>query len=191
MSTDRRIDLNVGVPDFGARQFQTGAGGDQQRRLDQPDQNAQDRFEQALAGQASMPEVAPERVSPPSPFSLLAGLGASAPDAKEASRIADVATRIGESIERLMVGDGQHGNRQVRMELKGDVLPGVTVAIQELNGRLQVDFICSNEESRLRLNAAAPAQANTLAGRLQREVLVCVQTDDVDDACLVEALGRP
>jgi hypothetical protein len=31
MSTNRRIDLNVGVPDFGAHQFQTGAGRDQRR----------------------------------------------------------------------------------------------------------------------------------------------------------------
>ena len=191
MSTDRSINLNVGVPDFGARQFQTGAQSDPQCPMDQPDSNTQERFEQALAGQSLPAQALPERVSAPNPFSLFGGVQVSTPAAADAHLSADVTSRIGASIERLMVDDGQHGNRQVRMELKDDVLPGVTVAIQELNGRLQVDFICSNEDSRLRLNAAALVQARTLAERLHREVLLCVQTDDVEDACLVEAFGWP
>lgn len=191
MSTERRIDLNVSVPDFGAHQFQTGAESDQQRPSDQPDPAAQERFAKALAGQSPAQQALPERVSPPTPFSLLGGLKVAERDARDTHQTAAVSARIGASIERLMVDDGQHGNRQVRMELKDDVLPGVTVAIQELNGRLQVDFICSNEASRLLLNAAAQVQARTLAERLQREVLLCVQTDDVEDACLVEALAWP
>jgi len=190
MSTERRIDLNVGVPDFGARQFHTGAGNDQQRPMHSPDPQAQERFAQALSGKLPT-ELPPERVSPPSPFSLFGGLPVASRDAQDAHRTAEVASRIGASIERLMVSDGQHGNRQVRMELKDDVLQGVTVAIQEINGRLQVDFICSHEDTRLLLNAAAPEQARTLAERLQREVLLCVQTDDVDDPCSVDALGLP
>jgi hypothetical protein len=191
MSTDRRIDLNVSVPDFGARNFEFGADGEHQRPLDQPDSGSQERFEQALSKKSPTEPVPPERVSPPNPFSIFGGVGTSAPDTKEAQWTADVSSRIGDSINRLMVDDGQHGNRQVRMELKDDVLPGVTVSIQELDGRLQVDFICTNEASRLRLNAAASVQARTLAERLHREVLLRVQTDDVDDACLVEAFGWP
>lgn len=191
MSTNRRIDLNVGVPDFGAHQFQTGAESDQRRPPDKPDAAAHERFVQAMAGRSLPEQASTEQVSPPTPFELLSGLQVAKRDTEDAHRTVEASALIGASIERLMVDDGQHGNRQVRMELKDHVLQGVTVAIQELNGRLQVDLICSHEPSRLLLNAAAPVQARTLAGRLQREVLLCVQTDDVEDTCLVEALGWP
>jgi hypothetical protein len=101
----------------------------------------------------------------------------------------DLSHQIGSSIERLMVDDGHNGQRQVRMELKDELLPGVTVVIQELDGRLQVDFICSVESSRLRLNEAAPEQARSLAESLRRDVLLRVQTDDDEDPCLLETLA--
>lgn len=98
---------------------------------------------------------------------------------------------INTGLQRLMVSDGSSGNRQVRMMLKEDVLPGVSVVIHEVAGRLQVDYVCSQEASRLRLNDAAPEQARVLAASLNREVLVTVQTDDEEDLCLLEALASP
>jgi hypothetical protein len=52
-----------------------------------------------------------------------------------------------------------------------------------------VDFVCSNEQSRLQLNRAAPNLANQLADRLKQDVLVRVQTDDDEDLCLYEIVG--
>jgi len=98
---------------------------------------------------------------------------------------------INTGLQRLMVSDGSSGNRQVRMMLKEDILPGVSVVIHEVAGRLQVDYVCSQEASRLRLNDAAPEQAKVLAASLNREVLVTVQTDDEEDLCLLEALASP
>ena len=190
MSMERRIDLNVSVPDFRGQEFHTG--GQRQSALPQPDAQAKSRFDEALAGKntsEAQPEVA-ERVSAPNPFSLFGSL--QPPGERPAAGLAPaLSSRIGDGIERLMVDDGSNGNRQVRMELKDDLLPGVTVALQELEGRLQVDFICSNETSRLRLNEAAPSQAQALAERLRREVLLRVQTDDPEDLCLTEALAAP
>ena len=188
MSMERRIDLNVSVPDFRGQEFQTGS--QRQSNLPQPDAQAKSRFEEAMAGEPRAQTPAQERVSAPNPFSLFGSL--QQPGERPAAGLAPaLSSRIGDGIERLMVDDGSNGNRQVRMELKDDLLPGVTVALQELEGRLQVDFICSNETSRLRLNEAAPSQAQALAERLRREVLVRVQTDDPEDLCLTEALAAP
>jgi flagellar hook-length control protein FliK len=89
----------------------------------------------------------------------------------------------------MMVGDGSSGNRQVRIELQDDALPGVSITVQQIDGRLQVDFVCSNEQSRLQLNRATPNLANQLADRLKQDVLVRVQTDDDEDLCLYEIVG--
>lgn len=191
MSLERRIDLNVSVPDFRGQEFQTG--GQRQSALPQPDAQAKSRFDEALAGKntsEAQAEVA-ERVSAPNPFSLFGSLQPPAGSPAAGGLAPALSSRIGDGIERLMVDDGSNGNRQVRMALKDDLLPGVTVAIQELDGRLQVDFICSDESSRLRLNEAAPSQAQALAERLRREVLLRVQTDDPEDPCLTEALAAP
>ena len=180
MSVDRRVDLNLSVPDHRGQGSGLAGGAPQQ----QPDAQARQRFEQALAAPApSAPTDAP---SVPQPFALFGSIAASAPAADTA-----LGDRMAEGIERLMVGDGSSGNRQVRMELKDELLPGVSVVVQELEGRVQVDFICANEDSRQRLVAALEANARTLAERLNRPVLLRVQTDDEDDPCLREALAHP
>lgn len=199
MSVERGIHLDVQVPDFGARDFLPDTRGGHPAPMQQPDEQATERFEAALAGQnrdadARGTQVKTDGQVPGSLFDLLGaqhrlaapGVSAAPPQERVSS---DWAQQMGESIERLMVDDGQNGSRQVRMQLKEEVLPGVTVAIQECEGRLQVDFICSVEASRLRLNQEAPVHARTLADRLQRDVLLRVQTDDEDDLCLLETLA--
>jgi hypothetical protein len=178
VTVDRRIELGVAVPDFGSA-LHTGTGGSQQRQ--EPEAGARERFEQALTS-GTLP-AGPAGAAAASPFSLLAQRTAPATAAPDPH----LSQGIGSAVERLMVSDGRSGNQQVRMELKDDLLPGVTVIVQELEGRLQVDFICSVEASRLRLNEAAPSQAHELAQRLRRDVLLRVQTDDEDDPCLLEA----
>jgi hypothetical protein len=177
MSADRSVRLDVSVPDSGPR---TGEGfargtGQQQR---QPDAESRQRFDDAMRATSESGErVEPPQV--PQPFALFGSLPPeSGQDAKLLPRLDDV-------LDGLMVdvtGDG----RQVRMDLKDEVMPGVTIVIQETQGRLQVDFICSLEDSRLKLNAAAPDHAPQLAQRLGRDVLLRVQTDDEEDPCLFE-----
>ena len=187
---DRSIRLDVSVPDFASRMdAEANPGNNTHLPKKSADPQSQQRFEEILnakplpAGANNTPAM--------TPLSLFGSWSNSA-SASAPTAASTFEPALGEALlERLMVdeGNGQGGGKQVRMELKSDVLPGVTIAIQEAEGRLQVDFICRVESSRLRLNAAAPAQAQTLAERLQRPVLLRVQTDDVDDLCLFEAAG--
>jgi hypothetical protein len=183
VSTDRRIEVGVGLPNAGAG-LQPGGGGAQPRP--DADPGARERFEQALKAGGTAGEVAQ---GPSGLFSLFGS--AAATPARGAQEHAALTSSVGTTVERLMVGDGRSGNKQVRIELKDDVLPGVSLTVQELDGRIQVDFFCSVEDSRMRLNEAASAQANELAQRLARDVLVRVQTDDEDDPCLLEAAASP
>ena len=188
---DRSIRLDVAVPDFGSRMdAEANPGSNTHLPKKSADPQAQQRFEEILnakplpAGANNTPAM--------TPLSLFGSWSNSA-SASAPTAASTFEPALGEALlERLMVDEGnsQGGGKQVRMELKSDVLPGVTIAIQEAEGRLQVDFICRVESSRLRLNAAVPAQAQTLAERLQRPVLLRVQTDDVDDLCLFEAAGH-
>jgi hypothetical protein len=185
---DRRIDLNVSVPDYKAGDLASGLGGSGAQPRKDADPGARDRFEQAM--RAGEPAQAQSAALPANPFALF-GLRPAAPAPAPAGPPPAWSGEVGQAVERLMVGDGSSGNKQVRMELKDDVLPGVTVTVQELEGRCQVDFICAVEESRLRLVAAVPAQAPLLAQRLDRPVLLRVQTDDDADPCLFEVAASP
>lgn len=99
--------------------------------------------------------------------------------------------RLTTVIAGLYVGEGAHGGKQVRLEMKEDALPGVTVVIEEVGGRMQIDFTCSVEASRLRLNEAVPEVAPDVAVRLERDVLMRVQTDDEEDRRLFEVAASP
>ena len=192
---DRSIRLDVSVPDFGSRMdAQTNPGTSHNSLPKKPAAaQAQQRFDEALAAKSvpsgnvgHMPN--PGALAPLSLFGSWNTLPSSATPATQPSIDAEFGQAL---LERLMVDDGnsQGGSKQVRMELKSDVLPGVTITVQEAGGRLQVDFICSDENSRLRLNAVIGVQAQTLAERLHRPVLLRVQTDDEEDLCLFEAAG--
>ncbi len=187
---------------------------EQLRQAMQDDPEAVARFERALAGkpqaarealhQAADTPQAPEasrtphsahREVPrelPSPLSLFGAPQAApvvpvvhAAEAQEA-----LSSRLREVVAQLMVSDGRYGGRQVRMDLQEEMLPGVTVVIEERDGRLQVDFLCREEPSRLRLVAAAPDQAPQMAQYLQRDVLLRVQKDDEQDPRLFEVAAQ-
>ena len=156
------------------------------------------RFGQALRAAASSRA---DSGALPSPFELLgAPARQTAHTTSEAAGNAPVAPapidaqlyrRIGDVVERLMVGDGRSGNRQVRMDVKEDLLPGVTITVQELDGRLEVDFTCVRDEPRQRLAESAPDHAQMLATRLARDVLVRVQASDGADPTRVEFAATP
>lgn len=186
MSGDRRVHLDLSMPGFGAQGMPTGGHESSDRRA-APDPSLQDRFAVALAGDDAAVAESPATPSMPS-------FGHGLPSIRRSSeasllRQGELAESLGHAAERLMVDSDGRGNRQVRIELKEDLLSGVSVAIQELEGRLQVDFFCSVEDSRQRLNRALSRLADTLAHRLGRDVLMRVQTDDDEDPCLQEALA--
>ena len=96
---------------------------------------------------------------------------------------------LAEAADRLLVGDGSSGRREVRFELKSDVLPGVTVSVYQEAGCVVAAFACASEASREKLCAAAPGLAAELAQSLGRACLVRVTTDDPEDPCLFEVAG--
>lgn len=190
MSTDRGIRLDMSAPDIGSRPGQDTPGGAKEGYGDAPDPQLQQRFKRALEGQAQ-PE-GPESGEPASPlrgaFDLFGPAGRHALPPPAPHLPDEFFALLDEQLSRLMVGEGSHGGKQVRMDIKEDTLPGVSVVIEEAQGRLQVSFICAVESSRLRLNAHLPQHAPALAQRLQRDVLLRVCTDDPEDPRVFEML---
>ncbi|MGY6268554.1 hypothetical protein ACXIUT_02600 [Achromobacter denitrificans] len=177
MSMDRRIGLETAIPQ-GAGTLSHPDGHAAGRQPSDADRQA---FEQAMS--QGEPETAPAPASAPSPFSLF-GAAVAAPRAQDQAQA--LARALSESAEQLLVADGSDGRRQVRVELKDDVLPGVSVSVYEDEGRCVADFICANERSRERLCAMAPELAAQLADSLGKPTRVRVGTDDPEDPCLAE-----
>jgi len=187
MSIDRSIHLNLSMPDPGAAGADAqGSRGTGQARQE-ADPQARDNFRKALEGEPADTPDTKARDQAPTPFTLFGGLRAPAPLA--APQPSEVFSQLDELLSGLMVGEDGGGGKQVRMTLADDVLPGVTVVINEAQGRVCVDFICAVEPSRLRLNAEIPARAPEMAARLQRDVLLRTCTDDEEDPCLFEVLA--
>jgi len=182
--TERRIDLDIGMarsmPDLG----QQGAGASRREASD-ADRQA---FEQALARDGGPPAESPEpSADTPKPFVLLSGALAPAETQAPVAAPDGLAQALSEAADRMLVGDGSSGRREVRLDLKAEVLPGVTVSVYEEDGRLVAAFACASEASRETLNRCAPVLAQELAQSLARAVLVRVSTDDPEDLCLFEA----
>ncbi len=154
-----------------------------------PDRQDLQRFEQALqpGGADSPSQMAANHFVAPSPGPVVL-------PSREAPSGSTVSHGLwGDALNaaaRLMVGE-QSGRKQVRVDIDEEVLPGVTLVIEESEGRLEVEFTCANEESRLRLNDALGWQASELARRLARDVLMRTQTDDPDDLHVFEVAASP
>lgn len=190
MNREARINLNLSLADFDPGKLEGESGKPGLPAHQAPDSQDEARFAAALArpaeGEANAASL-PATPGVPQPFALFSAVPAPCP--QTSSFTSQLTADMSAEVERLMVSDDCAGHRQVRLDLKDDALPGVSIAIQEIEGRLQVDFICRIESARLKLNHALPALAQTLAQRLQRPLLLRVQTDDEDDPCLLEALA--
>ena len=192
MSIDRRIDLDNGFSSRFAPQNFDQAG--TSLKSDTPPSDTDRKaFQDALAADRdSAPPAAAKPAAaetlPSAPFALFGAGRIATASASHAAAPSGLATALTQSAEQLMVND-DGGRREVRVELKDDVFPGVSVAVFENEGCLVAAFTCADESSRERLSACAPALAKELAQSLSRATLVQVQTDDPDDPCLVEARG--
>lgn len=170
------------------RRGDTPAGND---RHGEPETGDEERLRRALERPAAEPDPAlAGAVGAQSPripgFPQAAAPRTSVPGALSER----IGTEMAELADRLMV-DAEGGERQVRIDLKDEALPGVTLVIQEREGRLQVDFVCREEAVRVRLNREAEGHAAVLASRLEREVLLRVMADDEEFPCIHEAAARP
>lgn len=184
--TERRIGLDTGIAQGMPDLLRQGAG-QARREASDADRRA---FEQALAdsGEGGAAEARGEadiQAATPRPFALFSG--PAAPALQPADAPSGLAEDLAQAAERLLVGDGSSGRREVRIDLKDDVLPGVTLAVYEEEGRLVAAFTCASEASRERLNACAQALADELAQSLGRPARVRITTDDPEDPCLYEA----
>jgi hypothetical protein len=190
MSIDRRIDLDNGFSSrFGTQRFDQA--GTSLKSDTPPSDTDRKAFQEAMAAKDGAPAAAARPAgdtAPPAPFALF-GAGRAAPAAETAQAPSGLANVLAQSAEQLLVNDD--GRREVRVELKDDVFPGVSVAVFEDEGRLVAAFTCSVEASRERLAASAPTLAGDLANSLSRPTRVQVQTDDPEDPCLVEASADP
>jgi hypothetical protein len=70
----------------------------------------------------------------------------------------------------------------MRIEIDPRLLPGVQVNIHFMDGRLQVEFNCSQDASRRRLRSVASREVAGAANRLGVDVLVSLRSDDAEDS---------
>ncbi len=179
MSIDRRIGLDTAIAQGSGLAHSDGQAAG--RQASDADRRA---FEQALAQGQNDDGRAPAPPAAATPFSLFGAAAAAAPPADPPSQA--LAEALLGSAEQLLVADGSQGRRQVRVELKDDVLPGVSVSVYEEESRVVADFLCANEASRERLMAMARPLAEQLADSLGRDARVRVSADDPEDPCLAE-----
>lgn len=184
MSVDRPISLETAIARQGSRMAETGG----QASGQQPNDADRRAFEQALAQPDQ--SASSEEMTRSGPFSLLGDTPVRETLSGETAA-GEISLLLSETAQRLFVGNGNTSSRQVRVELGDDVLPGVSVAVYEEEGRVVAHFICTVERSRERLEASALSMAGELAERLNRAVRVCVSADDVEDPCTRQVDAEP
>lgn len=187
MSVERSVHLDLSAGSADARTRGQGPPAD---RRGEPDPRAREEFERLLSGPPKEAHADGSAVVHPGPFALLARHAARAAEARPGGG-PELSQALESLASRLMVGEGQGGGKQVRLELGEDVVPGVTVVVEQVQGRLQVDFICSQESTRLALAAHIRDSAGVLATRLGCGVLLRVLSDHPGDPCLAEVLSFP
>lgn len=187
MSMERRVGLDASLPQGLPDLNHSGTGGARREASDADRQAFEHAFAQGDDGGEEKSLRAAEQAGTVSrPLDLFGGVPASAGPAAPDGAPQGLVQDLSEMAERLLVDDGS-GRREVRIDLKDEVLPGVTVSVYEDEGRLVAAFVCASEPSREKLCACAQALACELAQLLVRPTLVRVTTDDPDDPCLFEA----
>lgn len=180
---ERRVALDTGLAQ-GTPDYSQPSAGDGRREATDADRQA---FEHALA-------TSPDEVQDGVPASTLSMRPFSVSDPLVGTRDQPppgLANSLEESVDRLLVGDGlDGGRREVRVVLREDVLPGVTLSIYQEEGRIVASFICADESSREKLVRCAATLAEDVSRSLGQAALVQVRTDDPEDPCLFEAAAE-
>lgn len=200
MTGDRPIHLDLGMPPRDA--FDTGQGMGQQPQADKRSGSQLSSDASALrelldSQRSAAPATeATAQVSLARPFDLfgqgaqMAAAAASAgqPTLKAAHDLPQgIDQTLSQLAQRLLVNDGSSGKRSVQIQLSSDALPGVVMDVYEDGGAVMAEFTCSREDSREQLARNAQWLADGMHEKLQREICVRVQTDDLEDRCASEA----
>ena len=92
----------------------------------------------------------------------------------------DGGKRLGfiDAMERLWVSEGLHGEREVRIGLRNQILPDTAVRMRTLEGHLQVDLSSLDGRVARQLAGQLESLARELGSRLDRPVVATVEHID-------------
>lgn len=140
------------------------------------------RFRDAFGGGESRSSAGDAGSLPAGPFDLFRRNDAAA--ATQASAGAglreQLRQQLSEMVTRLMVGDGTHAPRSVRMTLDDSLLPGVDLSVYEEGGFCVAHFSCRDADSFVQLAAPGPDMAVRMAEALGRRALWRIDGDALD-----------
>jgi hypothetical protein len=80
-----------------------------------------------------------------------------------------------DAMERLWVSEGLHGEREVRIGLRNQILPDTAVRLRTLEGHLQIDLSCLDGRVARQLASQLESLARELGSRLDRPVVATVE----------------
>ncbi len=131
-----------------------------------PDEDSQQRFQQAMKASELAPPVPPPGETAPvtHPMGLFGGAHHSEPTGVKPGLM----PLLRDSLQGLQVG--QDG-RSIRLEISDDLYPGVSVAVFEDAGAWVAEFRCSQALSYEALSRPAHEMARELANTLERDAL--------------------
>lgn len=129
-----------------------------------------DRFRALMGGAWAASANPPGLVAP---VSLLARRDGSPPATDEGDRPGFI-----DAMERLWVGEGLDGEREVRIGVRNPILPDTAVRMRLLEGRLQVDLDCLDGRRAHYLAGQLDGLARELGSRLNRPVRATVEHVD-------------
>ncbi len=156
------------------------------------DQDATQRFQNALAGppRDTEPPGGGQQGAPASPFDLMLGRLAAVPLPDRAGDPDRLVDAVCDLVDRILVGDGSAGRREVCLALADDLLPGVTVRVYESEGAWIADFEATDPHSFQQLAEPADEMARNLAKLLHRDAVWQV-ADRADPSRAVRARSAP
>lgn len=135
-----------------------------------------ERFRALMGDVAAQPAQGPHAMAP---LSLLARREGDDPRREYASAEAERSpSGLASAMERLWVGEGLHGEREVRIGLRNTILPDTAVRMRQVQGRLQLELSCLDARVSVRLASRLDALACELGSRLGRTVVASVEHID-------------
>lgn len=181
--------IQMGVRTGTHGDLQSGAGAHSSPQ--EADPQAAERFGEALAQAPAGATIGGRLLSP---FELLGAVPQAATAAVsvgDASPSAALVSLLQDSVNGLLVGEGQEGRREVRITLEESLMPGVSVALYEDAGAWVADVCCSNATSYDTLARAVSDMARQMAQALARDALwrVTLETTSTGEPVTVEAFA--
>lgn len=181
--SERPVTLDLRTPPQAAGGMPTPTRRD---TLGSADREAAQRFQHALSDRGPDSEAAASGQPMPSPFDLRLEHSSGAPALDPPGEPARLVDAVCDLVDRILVGDGRSGRREVRLTLSDDLLPGVSVCVYQSEGAWIADFETTDPHSFQQLAAPAPDMARQLATLLHHDAVWQV-ADRSDPSRLIRA----